>query len=891
MTRSLAPTRVDYLSNGMRILTRELHHAPLGVVMVWYAVGSRNEKPGFTGISHFLEHMMFKGTPQFPSGVIEEGAKRRGGMWNAFTSYDYTAYYEVLPARHLEFGLAVEADRMVNMTFDSDLTARERGIIVSEREGSENRPSSWLHEVFMQEVFRSFPYGHMVLGHKDDIKATTAAALTDHYQRYYRPNNATLVVAGDFETDRLLEMVQRHFGPLAPGAPVQRLAGAEPAQTAERRCTVRRPGPNPHLMAGYRMPAADHPDQASLTVLAAILSGAPSMSAGGGGMGRSSRFHRKVVSSGTAAWAGASPWGLEHGGLFLLNATPVPGISPERLEEALFSEVEALRQGPVPSDELERAKKQVRAQFVYAMESAMNQARILGATALTQGVARFDNALQENEAVTADDVLRVAQTYLDQRQRTIGWFLPEAGAGAAATTPYTAPQSGSGTTPAYQQPRQVQASPPTLGVRTRILDQARIVRQTMPGGATLLVYPAKTIPSLLVRVQMEAGPGRDPVGKEGLAQMTAQLLTRGSRSLTAEELALKTDSLGMSIRVDTGRETAVASLKCLPEDMATGLGLMAEVLRAPTFPQDEMDRMRDRLLLAVREADSDTRAVAAKHLLEGLYPEGHPYRSSANGTGESLQGLVRADLEAFHQAHYGPSGAIITVVGNVDPAAVQQGLLQAFAAWSGGSGRPDVPPVPVVQPGQLHVAISGKSQADIALGWTLVDRSHPDFLALEFLATLFGGNGTPASSRLFRDVRERYGLSYYQFASFGGALGPAAWTTHIGVNPARVDFAIAVLKQELRKLTTEVVPAAELEGLQSFLQDFPAVQHESPERVAARLAELERFGLGLDYVERYPDLVRSLTAQQLQDVAARHLDVDRLFLVIAGPEGELAPGG
>jgi len=884
MTEHFAPTRVDHLSNGMRVLTRESHHAPIGVVMVWYSVGSRNERPGATGISHFLEHMMFKGTPRFPSGMIEEGVKRRGGSWNAFTSYDYTAYYEILPARHIEFGLEVEADRMVNMTFDPDLTARERGIIVSEREGSENRPTSWLHEVFMREVFREFPYGHMVLGDKDDIKATTAEVLTEHYQRYYRPNNATLVVAGDFKTDRLLQQVERHYGSLPPGAPVQRLAGAEPEQTAERRCTVRRPGPNPHLMAGYRMPAADHPDQAPLMVLAAILSGAPSMSAGGGGMGHSSRLHRKIVSRGTAAWAGASPWALEHGGLFLLNATPVPGISTERLEEALFGEVEALRQSAAPIEELERAKKQVRAQYVYAMESAMNQARILGGTALTQGVEHFDHALEENAAVTTADVLRVAQTYLDPRQRTVGWFLPEEDPAGSTATPYVSAATGSGTTPDYQKPGQPEAAPPAPGVRTRILDQSRVIQRSMPGGATLMVYPADTIPSLLVRVQMEAGPARDPLGKEGLAQMTAQLLTRGSRSFSADDLALKADSLGMSIRVDTGRETAVATLKCLPEDMRTGLELLAEVLRSPTFPQDEMDRMRDRLLVAVREAENDTRSVAAKHLLEGLYPQGHPYRSSATGTAQSLQSLVREDLQAFHASQYGPNGAIVSVVGSVDPAALEQGLLEAFAGWTGGSGRPTVPSVPPATPGQIHVHVGGKMQSDIALGWTLVDRAHPDFLALEFLATLFGGNGTPASSRLFHNVRERYGLSYYQFSGFGGALGQASWTTHMGVNPGRVDFAIEVLKQELRKLSTEAIAAGELEGLQSFLQDYPAVQHESPERVAARLAELERFGLGLDYLERYPDLVRALTAQQLQEVAARHLDVDRLFVVTAGPK-------
>ena len=533
----------------------------------------------------------------------------------------------------------------------------------------------------------------------------------------------------------------------------------------------------------------------------------------------------------------------------------------------------------------------MRAQFVYGMESAINQAVMLGATALTQGVEHFDHALEQFEAVTADDVLRVAQTYLAPQRRTVGWFIPEEKSAATVSTAASpAPAApvdelqAEASTPAYQKPGNEPKENPAAGKRGKILDHERIVRRELPGGATLLVYPADTIPSVCVRVQVEAGAVHDPAGKEGLAQLTAQLLTRGSQPFTAEELALKTDALGMSIRVDIGRETAVGGLKCLPEDLATGLELLAEVLRQPTFPDDEMARMRDRMLVAVREADNDTRSVASRRLSEALYPEGHPYRSPANGNEASLGALTRQDLQAFHARQYGPNGATIAVVGNVEPAAVEQALLKAFDGWSGGTGRPTIPEAPAPAASQSHFAVTGKSQTDIAVGWPLIERTHPDYLPLEFLATLFGGNGTPASSRLFRDVREKHGLSYYQFASFAGATGPGGWTAHIGVSPAKVDFTVDVLRQEIRRLSEEPIPASEMEALKAFLEDYPAVQHESPERVAARLGEMERFGLGLDYVERYPAMVAGLTAEQLAEVAARYLTLERLTVVTAGPE-------
>jgi zinc protease len=875
----------------MRVLTRELHHAPVACVMVWYGVGSHREQPGRTGISHFLEHMMFKGTAGFPMGALEEGVKLRGGMSNAFTNYDYTSYYQVLPARHLEFGLAVEADRMVNMHFDPDLTIRERGIIVSELEGRENSPHFWLQQAFMHEAFRQMPYRHHVLGYKDDIKATTAEWLTEHYRRFYRPNNATLVAVGDFETEQLLELAQRHFGGLAPGAPVEPLIMREPEQAAERRVEVRRPAPTPSLMAGYRMPGEGHPDLAPLTILSAVLSGGPSfaMMGGGAAMGRSSRMFRKLVATGMATRAGAQPWGLQYEGLFLATGAPGPGVKPEQLEAAIFAELEAVRQDRVPVDELERAKKQVRAQYIYAMEGAMNQAVLLGATAMTDSVEAFDQALEQFEAVTADDMLRVAQTYLAPERRTVGWLIPEADAQKAPSAPYQPPVPADRppTTPDYQKPGAAEVAPPAPGRRTAILDQGRIVRQELPGGVTLLVYPADTIPSAMVRVQLEAGPAHDPAGKAGLARLTSLLLTRGSEAFSADELATRTDALGMSVRVDVGRETAVGILKCLPEDLATGVDLLAEVLRRPTFPADELERMRERMLVWAREADDSTQAVAARRLAELIYPEGYPYREPVGGTEATLTALTRDDVVAFHDQKYRPAGAIVTVVGNVDPAEVQAALTRAFTGWTGGAGRPAVPALPPrTAAEQTHATVAGKTQTDIALGWPLVDRTHPDFLALEFLATLFGGNGTPASSRLFRDVREKYGLSYYQYAAFAPALGAQAWSVHIGVNPGRVGFAIDTLKQELQRLSAEPVTTKELESLKAFLEDYPAVQHESPERVAARLAELERFGLGLDYVDRYPGLIRGLTAEELQAVAARHLGVDRVAVVTAGPDSE-----
>lgn len=895
------PTTRVKLANGLQVLSRRLRHAPVVCSMVWYGVGSRNETAGQTGISHFLEHMMFKGTPRFPCGALEEGVKARGGMWNAFTSYDYTAYYEVLPARHLEYGLEMEADRMVNMTFDPDLTVRERGIILSEREGRENNPYFWLFEAFMQEAYRLFPYRHPVLGYKEDIRSITAEGLTAHYRRYYRPNNATLVVVGDVEPDRLVELAEKHFGAIPPGLPVEPLTLQEPEQKELRRVVVRRPGPHPYFLMGYKIPGAGHPDRPALTLLAAVLSGGPTFGSGAGAsMGRSSRLYRRLVATGTAVTAAANPMNLEYPGLFLFSGIPGRGVSLQQLEQAIIAEIEKLQAEPVSEEELRRVKKQVRAQLLYGIEGVMGQATLLGTMALTQGLYSFNELLRMYAAVTAEDICRVARTYFRPERCTVGWFEPcdsqpvhvvsgssessrasaagstATGGGAGGTTPPYQRQEGMAGAPVVVSPAQPDASVP-------IIRPEAVLRAPLPGGATLLVYPIATLPSVHVRIQLEAGAVFDPPGKEGLAQLTAQVVGRASRSLPPEELDLRTDALGISLRLSAGRETAVATLKCLPEDLETGLGYLMEILTAPAFPIREFERLREQALVAIREANHDTRAIAARRLNEMLYPEGHPYRHPGSGTEESVASFSLEDLQAFYRRHYGPAGGVVAVVGGIDPDRAYRAVLKAFSGWSGGMGRQVIPGVPAAAGGRRHYTVEGKSQVDVAMGWALVDRHHPDQLALSCLATLLGGNGTPATSRLFRNVRERYGVSYYQFASFGTASGPASWTVHIGVNPARLEFALERVRAELERLASEPIPEAELNTLKAFLTDYPALKHESAERLAARLGEIERNGLGLDYLERQVARIWALTPRDLLEVAQRHLDLSRLSVVTAGP--------
>jgi zinc protease len=889
------PLQLHTLSNGLQVYTMEVQRAPVVNFMVWYNVGSRHEGPGKTGMSHFLEHMMFKGTAAFPNGAIEDAVRDRGGMWNAFTWVDYTAYFEVLPSRHAELAVAIEADRMQNMFFDRDLTVRERGIIVSEREGSENRPRTWLLEGMMQTAYTQFPYRHPVIGWKDDIKATTAEALTDHYRRYYRPNNAAAVAVGDFRTDEMLRLVERHFGPLPAGEPVHDIAAVEPEQTEERRVVVRRPSPTPYLYVAWKTPPAGHRDLPALDLLGAVLSGAPSMEIWGGGaaLGRSSRLYRRMVEGGLTADASTGTFDTKHPGLFLASFTVKPDVDPARVEEALYEEIGRLQNDLMPADEFERALKQMRAQYTYSLESVFSLGIHVGSSWTRTGTPdTFIRYLEHLEALTPEDLRRVAATYLTPERRTVGTLLPDT---AEQTPPAPAgPPPGAepeeGTTPDYQQ-RTGHAQPaveirPLPAEEKVLLDPDRVIRREMPEGWTLLVYPIAGMKSASIRLSLEAGAICDPPEKAGLANLTAQLLTRGTERYSAEALARKTDSLGMSLSVDGGRESVLGHIRCLPEDLQTGIELLGEVIRRPSFPEEEVVRNRERLLVRVREATNSTQAVADKKLSELLYPEGHPFRLPVIGEEETLSRLAREDLAAFHARHFRPAGALAVVVGDVDPARVEEAFAAHFGDWRGAAAPPAVNLVQApAEPVREHVTVPGKSQADIAMGWALVDRSHPDYLPIEMLAIVLGRVGTGTSiGRLFRDVREKHGLSYYQYCSFSPARGPSSWSIHIGVSPARLDFAIDVLKREVGRLRDEPLPDTERKPLLAYIEGSQSLRLESGENIASLLTMMARFDLGFDYLQRYPKLLAAITSEQLQESARRYLDLDRLTVVTAGPE-------
>jgi zinc protease len=422
------PMRTATLDNGLKIIVQEIHTSPLVSVWCWYRVGSRDEGPGRTGASHWVEHMNFKGTTHIPREQMKGIVERFGGMWNGYTWIDQTTYVETAGRAALDQMLFLEAERMVNGLYDPAECDSERTVIISELQGGENDPDQLLDTEVTATAFRVHPYGHPTIGWISDLKSMTRDDLYGHYSRFYIPNNATLVVVGDVETDDVLRLVLKHFGGIPPGAVPERLRIAEPPQLGERRVLVEREGTTGYVKIVFHAPAASEDDFFPMLVLDAVLTGAKGVNLWSSFRGsppqRKARLYTSLVEHGLASTVSGALLPTEEPFLYTLSFTALEGSALESVEAAASAEIEHVRSGGIDVVEMARAKRQLRARLVFENDSVTNVAHQLGYFATIAEPDYFGSMQRRIDAVTPEQVWDVARRRLAPASRTVGWFRP-----------------------------------------------------------------------------------------------------------------------------------------------------------------------------------------------------------------------------------------------------------------------------------------------------------------------------------------------------------------------------------------------------------------------------------------------------------------------------------
>lgn len=868
----MSTLRTHTLENGLTVLLMEQRTVPVTTFWVWYRVGSRNEMPGYTGISHWVEHMLFKGTPSHPKGMLTRHIDRLGGRWNAFTWKDYTAYFEILPAGSLDVAIRLEADRMLNTIMEPAEVESERTVIISEREGGENYPANLLREEVDAAAHKVHPYRIPVIGWKDDLRAMTRDDLFHHYRTYYHPNNAVAVAVGPFDPETALTSITQAFREIPPGPTPPAVRAREPQQEGERRVLLRRPGgATAYLHLAYHVPAASHPDLPALLVADGLLSGFKSLAPfDSGGGGRSSRLYRALVETGLASDASSALTPSTDPTLFRVMATARAGVDVGAVEARALEEMVRLAREPAGEAELAKVKKQAKAQMVFSRDGVFRTAMGLGAFAMVDRAEAFEALIARIDRVTAEDVVRIGATYCVDRNRTVGTYLPSSGATATASQAAVRPDVFFFSLPARTQ---VQAPPIT---------PEAVTRTRLDSGLVTLVKEAQGTGLVAVHGYLKAGAMYDGA-HSGLARFVAAMLQRGSGRFTSQALAERLDGMGASLSVRADTEIVAVSLRALAEDAAEAVRILADVLIHPTFPAEEMEKVRGELLTSIRVGLQDTRLMAERTFRRLLYPEAHPYYRMPDGEDAVVGSLGRGDLVAFHRDRYRSDATVLAVVGDVRAADLRAALQQAFSVWPGQGAwaLPAVPPTRLpAKPVRGDHRMDGKVQSDIVLGVPGVARTESTFYETMMANLILGQLGL--MGRLGDRVRERQGMAYYAFSDLRAGLLAGPWVVRAGVNPANEDAAIEGILAEIRRFQESGPGDDELTDARDFLIGSLLVRLETNPGLAQMLADIELFDLGLDYLVRYPEIIRGVSRDGVIR-AARRFSTESYCLAIAGP--------
>ena len=846
------------LANGLDVIVRHQGHLPLVAVNLWYHVGSKNEERRQRGFAHLFEHLMFEGSEHYP-GDFFKPLQRLGASINGSTSTDRTNYFVDTPAAHVELALAMESDRMGYLlpALDEAKLRIQKNVVKNEyRQNYANRPYGMVWRHIAEALYPpGHPYSWLTIGVMEDVEAATRDDVEAFFRRYYVPSNASLCLVGDIAVDRALTLAERYFGPLPggtkairPWTPADPLAGDIEIALRDRVELDR-------LYLVWPAVPHFHEDDAALLLLADILA-----------RGKSSRLYRTlVVERKIAQDVSAYQSGRELAGSFGISVTLRPGQSRAEARTLIDAELAAIAARGAADDELPRIKTGRLAGFFYALENIGGFGgvadRLNAYNTYLGDPGRITSDFPRYQGVTPEAVGAVARRFVVGRPRVALEVI-----GNKAPAHFAPPLDRSIAPP----------SPPAARFRAphpeiRLLDC----------GLPLWVIPRHDLPIVAATLVLAGGASHTPTGRDGLAHLTAVMLSEGTATRSARELAQSAEEMGTSLSTSCGWDGAYVSLQCLAPHLNASLDLAVDVLRHPTFPESEWERLRGQTLAALRAERDSAEARTYRSLLRTLYGPDHPYRLPIDGAEATVAPLRRDDLEQFHRRHHGPGQAAWIVAGDVDPDRLAAALDQRLAGWTGAAvERPAMAtPKRLDHPRILLLDRPGAAQAVVRAGHVGLPRLDPDFTDVLVLNQVLGGQFT---SRLNSRLREEKGFTYSVRSHFDCRRGAGPFAITAALEPDRLDEALGDLHHEVKALVADRPPTLpELDDARRALIEGQARQFETPAALVSRYASLFVHGLPPDHHAHFAERLDGVSVTSLAAAASRQIHPRALVVVVA----------
>jgi len=857
------------LPNGLNVILHEDHTIPMVSVNIWYHVGALNEKPGKTGFAHIFEHMMFQCSQHRP-GYFDESIKNIGGENNGGTSMDKTEYWENVPSNYLERILWLDADRMGFLlpAMDQQKLDIQKDVIKNERrERYDNQPYGRDYETLQGLLFpKDHPYSRTGIGSMEDIGNATLEDVSEFFHKYYTPNNASLCIAGDFNPMQAKEWVEKYFGPIPSGPPIDRLKSWVPALNGVVRARIDDNVSLPRLYMAWPTPALFYPGDAEFDILASVLAS-----------GKSSRLYKTLVYDKQIAQdVNAYQESKEIAGSFNIVVTAKEGQSLENIEKEIDLILKDILTNGITKDEFERARTNWEAGFVrslqqigdfYGRAGRLNQYNVqLG----DPGKLLWDR--NRYSSATPEGVKSYANKYLKLDGRAILYNNPMPG--------FTA--SGDSVDMSIEPPA---APEPTF--KPPVLQKA-----TLKNGMNVVLVERHDLPLIQCNILFKSGWAADPSDKVGTAGLTAELLTSGTKTKNALQISEEAQRLGANLSSNSGFDNSSVALNVLTKNLDAGLKLMSDVIMNPVFPETELARQKNIRLGRIQQESRQPLTTAIKGYYRQLYGEGHPYGQpmTGSGTAKSVAALTRDDLQKFYQANYLPNNATAIIVGAITLAEAKAKLETAFTGWK--EGKLILNEVKQVTPlSKTKIVIIDKPNAEqsaIVIGNLVTSRNNPDYRPLQVVNSILGANST---ARLFMNLRQDKAYTYGSYSFVTGRKTQGALTAYAEVKTAVTKDAIAEMLKEFRGMTGDrPISDDELADGKNYLSKGYSQNFETFYDIAGQIGTMVTYNLPENEWSTYISDINGINGATVAATALKYIKPDAELIVIMGDRQKIEPG-
>jgi zinc protease len=825
---------------------------------IWVNVGGYNELDAESGMSHFIEHLLFKGTPNLGPG---EGASRieaSGGNINAYTDRDNTVLTASVASRFVETMISVVSDTALNATFPPDEVERERQVILEEIRKDLDEPQDRLSDLLFEKAFPGHPYGKPVIGTMEKIGAYTRDDLYRYYTNHYRPDNMTAVLVGDFEPAAVKPMIERYLGatPKSSGGDVPVVAF--PTDKGVVVSGIDAHVHTAYLYIAFNTPPVTHDDLFALDVASLVL-----------GRGRDSRLYRSVVDEGLAHSIGSYSYTPKEAGLFFISTT----LDPSDLIPALktvIGEVSRLSREPVTEAELDKARTGTTADFIFDKETYDGRAESLGFFETATGSVDFEQRYLDGvDAVTSREILKTVGKYLTPENMTIVYLVPSTDSAAVTDEMVKAAALDAFSAPAAQE----EALP-------SLVSSPMGYKAVLENGIRLVIREDHSLPIVSVVAVFDGGVRHETTSNNGINNLVARMLTRGTTKLTAGTVAERVDRIAADINGFSGRDTLGLKAEFLTAHQDEAWSLFSDLILDPSFDSDELSKVKEIVIAAIDRGKDNLPQRTLDLFKKTLYRD-HPYSLPVLGTAKTVEGISRQDLVAYYRSTAVPERMVISVVGDVKPEEVLARVVELFGGLSGtGINEPVLPPVAgPARPIRVSETVTEKEQAHLFYGFLGTDYLSDDYHDMQVLTAVLSGMG----GRLFCELREKEGLCYTVDAINFGGVGPGFLGAYMGTAPKNLSVAVNGIKKELSRIAKDGVSPEEMTRAKNYLIGNFELSLQKNLDAATTMATDELFGLGYDFSRRYPEKIEAVTASDVKRVAETYLNQEHSILSIVTP--------